>query len=122
VIARLAGAGAVALCILVVAYSAFVMFVGTTYQVCEQTLGQSQLDCSLKLVPIPVAVVPLVLAALVAVGILVRNILLGAVGLIGLFVFGFLTGLSIGAPVFIAAILIVIALLVAALSSGRRTA
>jgi hypothetical protein len=85
--------GAVAL------YSLYTLFIGTTYTSCEGDV------CGDVSVPIPIAAVPAGLAGMALVGVIARWFFVCWVGVIGLLVFGFLSGFSIGGPIFLGALL-----------------
>ena len=110
---RLAAGAAFVLCAMVAAYSLFLVFVGTTYAVCEITIPSAAAEtCRTEFVRIPQAVVPLVLSALVALGLVARRIVVSILSAVVLRGFGFFTGLSIGAPIFLAALVVVLLLFV----------
>jgi hypothetical protein len=90
------------LLVAVAAYSLFTAVVGTTYETCE-SIGQSAMGCTSSLVPIPVAYLPALLAAIGVVAVYRRIYPLAWAAILPLVVFGFLSGFSIGGPIFLGA-------------------
>lgn len=107
-----AAVGALLLCAVVAAYCLFLVFVGTTYEVWETSTNGGAANHYYQLVRVPVALVPLALSALVALGVVFRWNLLAWGACAALLAFGFLSGFSIGGPIFLAALLLVGLLLV----------
>ena len=87
----------------VAAYSLFTAMVGTTYETC-QSVGTSAMQCSTTIEPIPVAYLPALLAVIGIVAVYLRIYLLAWAAIIPLVVFGFLSGFSIGVPIFLGAV------------------
>ncbi len=120
---RLAAGAVFVLCAMVAAYSLFLVLVGTTYGVCEVTIPSAAPEtCRTEFVRIPQAVVPLVLSALVALGLVARRIVVSMLSAVVLAGFGFLTGLSIGAPIFLAALVVVLLLFLYQASRAKAPA
>lgn len=94
---------AIGLLVAVAAYSLFTAVVGTTYETCE-SIGGSALRCASALEPIPVAYLPALLAATGVVAVYLRIYPLAWAAILPLVVFGFLSGFSIGGPIFLGAV------------------
>jgi hypothetical protein len=88
---------------LVAGYSFFTAVFGTRYETCV-SVGTSAMQCSTSLEPIPVAYLPAVLAVIGIVGSYLRIYVITWAAIVPLIIFGFLSGLSIGGPIFLGAV------------------
>lgn len=104
----------------VAVYSLLTLYVGTTYTSCQSFGADGGIgSCTEVLVPIPQAAVPAALAIVALVGLVTRRFGVAWLSLVGLLVFGFLSGFSIGAPIFLGALA---AIPFVALGLSRRAA
>jgi hypothetical protein len=80
---------------LVAAYSLYTAVVGTSYTSCIND------DCRPQLVPVPQALIPLVVSVVAGISVIARSFTVTWIALAVLAVFGFVTGFSIGGPIFV---------------------
>jgi hypothetical protein len=109
------------LCAALAAYALYLMVVGTTYVSCQESLPAAATDgCRTHLEQVPQASIPLGLTLLIAIAVAFKRTpaaLFFAVLLAG---FGFLTGFSIGPPIFLGALLIIVLLAARYATLGNR--